>query len=64
MDGFFPPDGSLSHDLDHMLSWTVADMASDYINTNEAICPLMGYVRTRVKGVFAIYADRSLPNGP
>lgn len=44
MDGFFPPDGTLSHDYDHMLAWDVADYAADYISPNEKICPLMTYI--------------------
>ncbi|RLN21653.1 hypothetical protein BBJ28_00005534 [Nothophytophthora sp. Chile5] len=44
MDGLFPVDGALSRELHHMLSWNVADIAVDYINANDNICPLMGHI--------------------
>jgi hypothetical protein len=44
MDGFFPPDGSLSHDAHHMLTWNVADYKSDYIAPNEPMCPVLTFI--------------------
>lgn len=44
MDGLFPPDGSLSRNIDHMLTWNVADYSTDHVNANENICPLMGFI--------------------
>lgn len=44
MDGIFPPDGSLSRNIDHMITWNVADYSTDHVNANENICPLMGYI--------------------
>lgn len=44
MDGLFPPDGSLSRELQRMLTWHVADISTDYIDTNQRICPMMGLI--------------------
>jgi hypothetical protein len=48
VDGIFPPDGTMSESTSRMLNWFVADMATDHVNTNEAICPMMGYVCHKV----------------
>ncbi|TMW56682.1 hypothetical protein Poli38472_006692 [Pythium oligandrum] len=49
VDGLFPPDGS-NPALDSMLTWHVSDMATDYINSNDRICPLMGFIANESAG--------------
>ncbi|TYZ60052.1 hypothetical protein PybrP1_007243, partial [[Pythium] brassicae (nom. inval.)] len=44
LDGIFPPDGRLSRSIEHMLNWNVADYATDHVNANDKICPLMGFI--------------------
>lgn len=45
VDGLFPPeDVELSPEQEEMLQWHVADIATDHINANSNICPLMGYI--------------------
>lgn len=42
LDGLFPPEESTSSSVAKMPLWHVVDYAADHVNTNDAICPIMG----------------------